>query len=388
MPQILTEVAIRNLQAKPRAYKVFDRNGLYLEIYPTGSKLWRFRWMRDGKDSRRSLGPWPEVSLRRARELALERKAALRDGDARPGRPAGAPMRLADLAGEWSRRFFPSLASSTVKKTKLSLTAHILPKLGSMPLAELTPGAMLVSLLRPIEAAGHLETAHRARSLLSRIFRYAVSSGYMERDSAQGLRGALPPPVDKHRATITDPAKIGLLMRDIHHYGGSPGTTAALRILPYVFVRPGELRNAVWEEFDFEGSICRIPAERMKMRAPHLVPLSRQVKALLLELRERSCGEGLVFKGARRKTIPISDVTINAALRYLGYGKDEICGHGFRAMASTILNEKGYNRDWIERQLAHSERSGVRAAYNHAEWLQERRQMMQDWADYLDSLWR
>jgi integrase len=377
----LSELGIKSLPVKDKSYKVYDGEGLYLEVYPGGSKLWRYRWKEGGKDIRVSLGPWPMVGLKKAREMAAARRLGRVTGEAPP-----TSKTLSDLYEEWKARFYPKLAASTVKKREIHYKKYILPCLGDIEITELTPSVILNSLLRPIENAGHLETAHTLKMVLSQVLRYAVASGYIERDNTQDLRGAIPPPSVKHRATVIDPERIGILIRDIHNYTGSFIVRYALRILPYVFVRPGELRHAEWEDFKFDESIWRIPPEKMKMRLPHLVPLSSQVKRLFLELREYSNGTGYVFPGARRTGRPISDMAINAALRYLGYGRDEIVGHGFRAMASTILNEKGYKPDWIERQLAHSEKNAIRAAYNHAEYWPERVKMMQDWADYLDSL--
>jgi integrase len=255
-----------------------------------------------------------------------------------------------------------------------------------LSVVELTSETVLRELLRPIEDAGHREQAHRVKGTLSRVLRFAMAEGLIGRDVTAPLFGALAPVQRKHMATMTDPKKVGRLILDLRNYSGGPSVRFALRMLPYVFVRPGELRRAEWAEFDLERGVWRIPAERMKMRAAHLVPLSRQVTRLLEELKELTGTGPYLFPSNRSITRPISDMAINAALRYLGYEKGEITGHGFRAMASTMLNERGYNSDWIERQLAHVESNGVRAAYNHADWLPERRKMMQDWADLLDRL--
>jgi integrase len=245
---------------------------------------------------------------------------------------------------------------------------------------------ILELVLRPLEKRGILETVHRVKSLLNQIFQYGLACGQIERNPISDLTGAIPYPVSVHRATILIPEKIGRLLNNIQEYTGAASVYYALNILPYVFVRPGELRNATWDEINFEEKIWRIPAPRMKMRSAHLVPLADQVIKLLTELRVYTGKDKYLFPGARTRTKPISDVTINAALRYLGYEKHEITGHGFRAMASTLLNEQGFNSDWIERQLAHCEKNGVRAAYNHANYLKERISMMQAWADYLDKL--
>lgn len=222
--------------------------------------------------------------------------------------------------------------------------------------------------------------------LSGQIFRFAVATGIINVDPTQTLKGALPPAVIKHRASITDPTRIPKLLRDLYSYDGHVVVRYALKLTPLLFVRPGELRHAEWSEINLEEAIWRIPADKMKMKTTHLVPLATQVVTLLDELREYTGGNRWVFPGLRTGDRPMSDAAVNAALRYLGYDKDDISAHGFRSMASTLLNEQGYNRDWIERQLAHSERDGVRAAYNYAEYLSERRQMMQAWADYLSNL--
>ena len=382
---MLTEIKIKNLPIKEKSYTVFDGKGLYIHVYSTGSKIWRRVHVENGRQIRKSLGPWPLVSLRTARELndkaVFERKTGLAESKL----PAPAPT-MADIVARWRAKFLPSLAPATVKKLNLRIDNHILPKLGACKIGDVTSELVLRDLLLPIESLGHNETAHQVRSLLSRILRFAMASGHLDRDVAAPLGGALAPVKTIHRPTITDLSRVGRLILDIRNYSGKPVVAAALRMLPYVFVRPGELRHAQWDEFDFDNGLWRIPAERMKMRAAHVVPLSSQVVDLLTRLKAVTGNCKHLFPGRNLKTQPISEVTINAALRYLGYGNDEICGHGFRAMASTILNERGYNSDWIERQLAHVERNGVRAAYNHADWLPERRKMMQDWADLLDAL--
>jgi integrase len=248
------------------------------------------------------------------------------------------------------------------------------------------PPFILNNILRPVEDSGAVYSAHRLMEVLGQILMFRVASGLAERDGTQDLAGALVPFVVKHRATVVDKKKVALLMANIRNYPGSPVVAYALRVLPYFFVRPGELRHAEWEEIDLGERIRRIPAGKMKTRSPHLVPLSAQVAGWMGELKENTGKGKYLFPGARANDRPMSDVAVLAALRYLGYGRKEICAHGFRAMASTMLNEMGYNPDWVERQLAHSELNGVRAAYNHAEHLPERRKMTQEWADFLDSL--
>lgn len=244
----------------------------------------------------------------------------------------------------------------------------------------------LLAVLRKIETRGTLETAHRVHQTCSRVFRYGVATGRGERDPAADLRGALPPVKETHHASITDPKRIGDLLRAIDGYDGSPITRAGLQLAALLFVRPGELRKAEWAEIDMDKCEWRIPAARMKMREVHIVPLALQAVVILKEL-EKLTGSGrFMFPGARTNGRSMSENTLNAALRRLDYGREEMTAHGFRSMASTLLNEQGWHRDAIERQLAHSERDGVRAAYNYAEHLPERRRMMQAWADYLDGL--
>jgi integrase len=374
----LTELKIRNSLPKDKRYKLFDGDGLYLEVLPSGAKSWRTLVRADGKESRPTLGRWPETSLKRARELSRELK--LKPPDEAPSRTFGA------LSREWLAKFGDAVTPKERRRKVFLLERNILPAIGDSAVSDLNAVMLLERVFKPCEATGHYETLKRLKTLVSQVLRYGVAGGEVESDFTSDLRGALKSPVAMHRATILDKAKIGRLLDDIRHYTGTPSVSYALRILPYVFVRPGELRNAEWSEFDFGERLWRIPAEKMKMRSRHLVPLSDQVLASLEELREFTGDGKYLFPGPRTRVKPITDMAVNAALRYLGYGGDEICGHGFRAMASTLLNEMGNNSDWIERQLAHSERSGVRAAYNHAEWLPERRKMMQDWADFLDGL--
>jgi integrase len=256
---------------------------------------------------------------------------------------------------------------------------------GSKPIDKVSAPILLVC-LRRIEDRGAIETAHRALQNCGQVFRYAIATGRAERDVSADLRGALSPVVESHHASITDPKAIGALLRSIEGYEGSLVTKCALRLAALVFVRPGELRKAEWAEFDLDKAEWRIPAQRMKMREVHIVPLATQAVTTLNELQALTGHGRYVFPGARTNGRPMSENTVNAALRRLGYAKDEMTGHGFRSMASTILNEQGWSRDAIERQLAHGERNNVRAAYNFAEYLPERRKMMQAWADYLDTL--
>ena len=273
-----------------------------------------------------------------------------------------------------------------MRKSRWILESFLLPEIGHLPLSDITP-RVLLDALRKIEATGKQETAKRAKIKAGQVFRWAIMEGRTEIDPTGALRGALKSPKTKHHASITDPAKIGELLRAIEGYTGDPVTCAALRLAPLVFVRPGELRAAQWQEIDFDGAVWRIPGERMKMGAAHIVPLSSQAVALLRGLQPLTGTGRYVFPGMRTASRHMSENTINAALRRLGYGTDEMTGHGFRSMAASRLNEMGWNADAIERQLAHAESNKVRDAYTHAaQYLDERARMMQAWADYLDAL--
>jgi len=289
------------------------------------------------------------------------------------------------VAREWFERYSKKWAASHGDRIIRRLERDIFPWIGHRPVGEISAPDLLM-VLRRIENRGAIETSHRALQNCSRVFRYSVATGRAERDPSGDLRGALTPVREKHHASITEPKGVGELMRAIEGYQGSVITKCALRLAPLVFVRPGELRRAEWEEFDLEGGEWRIPASRMKAREKHIVPLSRQAVAILRELHAATGDNRFLFPGARTNGRSMSENTVNAALRRLGYSREEMTGHGFRSMASTLLNEQGWNRDAIERQLAHGERNSVRAAYNFAEHLPERRRMMQAWADYLDQL--
>ena len=390
----LSDVKIKALKSADKPYKAFDGQGLFLEVMPNGHKKWRFRYLHQGQDKRITLGTYPTMGLKEARSAAEDnrrllaaKKDPLQERHAEAvAEPVEAPLTFMDVARDWEDQFLDEMHAATIKKKKMQLNCHVYPVLGDLPIKEIGPMDILERVLRPIQAKGMLETAHRAKLLCSQIFRFAVATGKVDRDPTHDLRGAMPSPKVKHRSTILDPTQIAKLLRDIHNYNGHIVVQHALKLQPLVFVRPGELRHAEWAEIDWQEAQWRIPDHKMKMRVTHIVPLATQALAILESLHEYTGNHKYLFPGQRGVGRPMSDAAINAALRYLGYSGDAITGHGFRAMASTILNEKGYNRDWIERQLAHSERDGIRAAYNYAEYLPERRKMMQDWADYLYGL--
>ena len=370
-----------------------------MEVSPAGGKWWRWKYRFGGKEKRLSLGVYPEVSLKAARERReASRKqlaAGIDPGEARKAEKlsrAGAESFEA-VAREWHAKFSPGWVASHGDRILRRLEKDVFPWLGKRPVAEIKAPELL-AVLRRIESRGALETAHRAMQNSGQVFRYAVATGRAERDPTGDLRGALPPSKEKHHASIVEPKQIGALLRAIDSYEGFFVTKCALKLAPLVFVRPGELRQAQWPEIDLEKCEWRIPAERMKMREQHIGPLSRQAIDILRELIALT-GEGIpakptvprfLFPGARTRERPMSENAILAALRRMGYSKDEMTGHGFRSMASTLLHEQGWNHQAIERQLAHAERDAVSAAYNFAEHLPERRRMMQAWADFLDTL--
>lgn len=396
----LTDTAIRN--AKPgltpigketsKPYKLGDAGGLYLEVAPSGGKWWRLKYRHGGKEKRLSLGVYPDVSLKDARQRRDEARKLLANdidpGENRKAAKAAKTERAANsfevIAREWFAKNAVSWASNHGDRIIRRLERDIFPWIGGKPIAEIT-APQLLAVLRRIEERGAVETAHRAHQNCGQVFRYAVATGRAERDPSPDLKGALPPVKEKHLAAITDPKAIGALLRAMDDYQGQFVTKCALRLAPLFFVRPGELRKAEWLELDLDKAEWNIPAERMKMREQHLVPLSTQAVAILRELHALT-GEGrYVFPGARTNTRPMSDNAILAALRRMGFTKDEMSGHGFRAMARTILDEVLQVRpDYIEHQLAHAVRDPNGRAYNRTAHLAERRKMMQLWADYLD----
>jgi integrase len=385
----LTEFTVRAAKPATKDAKLFDERGLYLLVCANGSKLWRLKYRFSGREKLLSLGAYPDIGLKRAREAREEARKLLATRIDPSSRRKLQKMAQANtfetVAREWLSLQEKTLSDSTLSRERSRLERFIFPHLGGRPIAQITP-AELLGVLRRIDLRGTNDSAHRTRSICSRVLRYAVATGRAERDCTADLRGALPPVTGGHFAAITEPAKIGELLRAIDGYVGQPSTAYALRLAPYVFVRPGELRQATWSEFDLNGAEWRIPECRMKAGEPLLVPLSRQVLEILRRLQPITGHGRYLFPSLRSVTRPISDNTVNAALRRLGYSSEEMTGHGFRSMASTALNEQGWHPDLIELQLAHAERNKVRGAYNRAQRLTERRQMMQAWADYLDRL--
>lgn len=386
---MLTDTALKLLKPQRKPYKRGDEKGLFVIVRPDGALWWRFKYRFQGREKQLSLGTYPDTSLKLAREKRDDaRRLLAAHVDPSVNRQIEKAERshtFETVAREWLGKL--QLSPDTVAQLRHRLETYVFLHLGRYPIKTIV-AADLLRVLRRIEANGTHETAHRVRSVCSRVFRYAVVCEKADRDPAADLIGALVPVRGKNFAALTDPKEVGALLRAIEDYKGQVVVAAALKLAPLVFVRPAELRGAEWKEFnlDSEEPEWRIPAERMKMREQHIVPLSKQAKAILLELRTHASDGPLLFPSLRSNKRPISDNSINAALRRLGYRKDQQTGHGFRTIASTLLNELGFNPDVIERQLAHLPRNKVRAAYNRAEWLAERRRMMQAWADYLDVL--
>jgi integrase len=385
----LTDTELKALKPRGKPYKRADERGLYVIVTPDGARWWRFRYRYGGREKLISLGTYPDTSLKLARDKRDGARQDLAAGIDPSAKREAEKSARADtfeaVAREWLALHKKKLAENTLDKATWMLEEFVFPHIGNRPISDVEP-ADLLKLLRRIEARGKHETAHRVRQRCGQVFRFAVASGRATRDPAADLKGALAPVKVQSHAAIIEPKRIGELLRAIDGYQGQPAVMFALKLAPLVFVRPGELRGAEWLEFDLKEGEWRIPGRRMKMGEPHLVPLSTQAVALLEELHKHT-GEGrLLFPSLSSKDRPISDNTLNAALRRLGYSGDEQTAHGFRSIASTRLNELGFSPDVIELQLAHAERNKVRAAYNRAERLAERRKMMQAWADYLDGL--
>lgn len=389
----LTETAIRKAKPATKPQRLFDGGGMYLEVSPAGGKLWRLKYRHGGKEKRLALGAYPDTGLKDARDKRDAARKLLAAGvdpaDMRKAAKAAGEERAANsfamIAAEWLALQKLRMATATLEKAQWTFDEQVNPWIGSRPIAEIDAPEVL-KLLRRIEQRGAHETAHRTKQRCGQVFRYAIATSRAKHDPTADLRGALAPVVSTLRAAITDPVKVGDLLRAIATYQGSLVTKCALRLAPFVFVRPGELRKAEWAEIDLDGAQWRIPAARMKMREEHIVPLAAQAVAILRELHPLTGRGQYVFPSHRGTARTMSENTVNAALRYMGFDKDTMCGHGFRALASTRLNEMGWAPDVIERQLAYAERNKVRAAYNRAQYLDERTRMMTAWADYLDAL--
>lgn len=397
---MLTDTKIKTAKPQDKPYRLADGRGLYLLVNPNGAKWWRFAYRFAGKRNNLSLGVYPDIGLAIARQRREEARSLIAQGSdpaaerrARKDSEAQAAVDTFEaIAREWLGRQ-RHMTTSTSEKALALFERQCFPWLGSRSIADITAPELL-AVLRRVEARGHIETAQRLKQRCGQVFRYAIATGRADRDPSQDLRGALTTASVRHRAAVTDPAKFGAMLRAIDGYSGSFITACALKLSALLFVRPLELRTMQWPQLELEGDT---PAWRYfvsKTKVHHVVPLSRQAVEILLELMPLTAG-GLelrpdapryVFPSVRSRLRPMSENTVNLALRNMGFGQDEATAHGFRATASTLLHEMGWSSDVIEKQLAHAERNKVKAAYNRAEYLPERRRMMQSWSDYLDAL--
>lgn len=398
----LSDVQIRKAQPSDKPHRLYDERGLYLEVSPKGGKWWRLKYRFVGKEKLLSMGTYPDTSLKAARERRDEARALLAAGvdpsaarQAQKGGRAGADANSFEVvAREWHQVVHSAKVSpGHAQRTFTRLEQDVFPWIGAQAIAAVTP-LQLLQTVRRVEGRGAIETAHRALQACGQVFRYGIATGRCERDPSADLRDALTPVQTRHHAAITDPKRVGALLRAIDDYKGQPATRAALQLAPLVFQRPGELRKAEWQEFDLDTGAWTIASERMKCPqqgkisgAPHIVPLSRQAVAILRDLHPLTEHSRYVFPSLRTRERPMSDAAVLAALRRMGFPKDEMTGHGFRAMARTMLAERlNVDEPIIEAQLAHAVRDSLGRAYNRTEFLEQRRQMMQTWADYLDQL--
>jgi len=390
----LSDIAIRAAKPGPKPVKLSDEKGLFLLVQPSGGKLWRLKYRIAGKEKKLSLGRYPDVALKDARRRCDEARKLIAAGidpsEKKRIDRLDATVRAATTFKAVADEYIVKCeregrADVTVGKARWLLSL-MEPALGGRPIDEITPMELLAA-LKKVESRGHLETARRMRSLASRVFRYAVSTARASADPAAALRGALVAPKATHHAAILDAKGVGALLRAIDGYDGQPMTQLALKLAPHVFVRPGELRQAEWSEIDLDAGIWKIAASKMKMRNPHVVPLSRQSIEILRTAHALTGRHRYVFASLYPGKRPMSENTINAALRRLGYTGDEMTAHGFRAMASTLLNESGkWNPDAIERALAHRTTDATRGAYHRGAHWAERVEMAQWWSDHLDDL--
>lgn len=389
----LTDTAVRNAKPGPKTYRLFDGNGMYLEVTPAGGKSWRMKYRFGGKESRVSLGRYPEVSLKKAREKRDAARVLLSDGldpnverkAAKARQGAAADDSFETIAREWWKNWATTRTAKHADQVLRRLEADVFPEIGALPVARIK-APMLLAMAKKVEARGANDLARRAYQVAGQVLRYAVGHGFIEYNPATSVRpgDVLKPKVQRNLARL-DPREVPELLRKIETYDGYIRTRLAMKLMALTFVRTSELICARWAEFDLEAAQWRIPAERMKMKAPHIVPLSRQTLELLEALKQAGTGEELLFPGERNHDKPMSNNTILFALYRMGY-HSRMTGHGFRGVASTILHELGHRHDLIELQLAHQERNRISAAYNHATYLPQRAVMMQAWADHLDVL--
>jgi len=389
----LSDIKIKAAKPTDKDYKLGDEKGLFLLIKKNGSKYWRLKYRYGGKEKLLAIGVYPEVTLAAARAKRDEARTLLaNDIDPMLHKQANAAARINSAANSFeviAREWFTKRgkkSDSGDKRLLALLERDLFPYLGNRPISEITPPELLQS-LRRIEARGAVETAHRAKQYAGQIFRYGVATGRAGRDPSNDLRGALATPKETHFAAITNPDEVGQLLAAIEGYKGTPPVQAALKLSPLLFCRPGELRHLEWKEINWDEQRIELSAEKMKLRKPHIIPLSDQAQKILRELHPLTGTGKYVFPNPRGSSRPLSDNGVRTALRTLGFTNEQMTVHGFRAMARTLLDEKlRFPIEWIEHQLAHAVRDALGRAYNRTSYLEQRTEMMQKWADYLDDL--
>ena len=389
----LTDTAIKSAKPRYTDYKLADEKGMYLLVKKSGCKYFRFDYRFAGKRKTLALGVYPETSLKEARDKRDEARKLI-NGNLDPVEvkkaqklqlKAETDNTLRAVAAEWHEKLKSKWSANHADRKWHYLEKDVFPTFGNTPINNISPRELL-TLLEKIQARGAIDVAHRIKGLCGEVFRYGIYTDRCDRDPTQDIKGVLIPKRNKHMATITNPKKVGELLRAIDGYDGDITTKFALKLTPYVMLRPGELRSAEWSEIDLAAKQWKIPAEKMKMSRPHIIPLAKQVIEILKKMQPITGNGKYVFPSVRSRSRPMSENTITAALRRMGFSKEEMTAHGFRGMASTLLHENGFKSEIIEIQLAHAERNKVKAAYNHAEYLPERIEMMVWWADYLDEL--
>ena len=388
----LTDTAAKQAKPKDKTYRLSDEKGMYLEVTPKGQKYWRMKYRIGGKEKRLSIGVYPATPLKKARQLREQARQHLSNGVdpsalkqvTKLTNITAAANSFKLVALEWFSKQMPIWAENHWSKVERMMERDLFPYLGTRPLNEITPPELL-AVLRKIESRGALESAKRTKQIAGQIFRYGVATGRCDRDPAQDLTGALATPVKQHRSAITDSKLVGPLLNALDGYQGTAVVKAALRLEPLTFVRPGELRKAKWADIDFDKEEWRYYVTKTK--SDHIVPLSKQAISILGDIQPLTCNSEYVFPSARTLSRPMSDNAVLSAMRRMGIGKDEMCGHGFRAMARTIMDEElNIRPDLLEHQLAHAVKDVHGRAYNRTAHLPERKKMMQAWANYLDSL--
>ena len=385
----LTDVKVKGLKPGSKNYRVTDKDGMYIEVTPSGGKLWRFKYRFNGKHKLLAIGKYPDVSLAKAREKLNFARQQLADGkdpaQLKKLKKTEKKNTFKIIADEWWKAKKAGWTPGHAEKVYRRLEIDVLPYLKDRPVKEISAREVL-DVLRRAEARGVIETAHRLSQICSNIFTFAIASGRADQNPAADISKALTFNPRKNLPAITKPHEIRELLLSIDGFKGTYTVLCALKLAPLVFVRPGELRKAEWTEINFDESLWEVPSRRMKMKREHLIPLSRQAIQILKEIHPLTGTGSYIFPSIRTHSRPMSENTLNVALRRIGYPKEKMCSHGFRTMASTRLHEMGWSSDIIEFQLAHADRNKIRGVYNRAEYFEERKSMMQQWADYLDSI--